>query len=344
MRDWIEKLTEGAGLGADEAESAFHTIMQGEASEVEIAAFLAALRARGETPEEVAGGVRALRRVMVEAPLEGDGIVDTCGTGGGSLTTFNISTVAAFVTAGAGVPVAKHGNRSFTSLCGSADVLETLGVEIELGPEALSQVFDAAGIAFMYAPRYHPAMRHVASVRRELGVSTIMNVLGPLTSPARVRRQVVGVAEPDLVPLVAGALRALGHERALVVHGEPGMDELSPLGTTRGMRLDDGELEPFEVTPSELGWDDLAASDLAGGAPEANAATAVRILEGKGSEAAEAAVLINAAAAIYVGGRADDLEGGLERARASLADGAALGALEALRDASRRVSGSGSGA
>ncbi len=318
-------------LTASEAEEIFGRIMSGKADPEDTAGLLLALRERGETPAEVAGGVRALRRAMVEVVLPSDDLVDTCGTGGGHLTTFNISTVAALVAAGGGVPVAKHGNRSFTSRCGSADVLEVLGVAIDLPAEALPEVFAGAGFCFMYAPRFHPAMRHVAPVRRRLGVTTIMNLLGPLTSPARVRRQVVGVADRERVELIAGALLELGHDRALVVHGEPGMDELSPVGTTRGFRLDGGRLEAFELDPAQLGWRDLSPEELRGGDPERNAAVAGGVLRGEVGGAARAAVLLNAAAAFWAGGRTESIAEGLEAARESLDEGRALDVLERLR-------------
>src|SRR5688572_31420127 len=206
--------------------------MTGDATPAQIAALLVGLRVKGETAAEIAGVAQALRAAMV--PLEvpdASALVDTCGTGGGAVTTFNISTAAAFVAAGAGVRIAKHGNRSFSSRCGSADILEALGVHIELTPDGMADVLERAGIVFMFAPLLHPAMRHVAPVRRELGMPTIMNLLGPLTNPASARRQVVGVADPALMDLIAGALHQLGHLRALVVHGEPGLDELSPVGT-----------------------------------------------------------------------------------------------------------------
>ena len=344
MQDWIDKVAEGDTLSTGESEEAFHTIMRGDSSPVEVAAFLGALKTRGETPEEVAGGVHALRRVMVEVPLPVDGLVDTCGTGGGSLTTFNISTVAALVAAGGGVRVAKHGNRSFTSKCGSADVLEELGVEIELGPESLRELHGEVGFAFMFAPRFHPAMGQVAPVRRELGISTIMNLLGPLTSPARVRRQVVGVSRPELIPLLGGALEELGHERALVVHGEPGLDELSPLGVTRGLKLEGGRTERVEVRPSDYGWGSLEAEELAGGDPEENARLTEDLLRGRRGGAARAAVELNAAAAFYVAGRAQGLEEGLELARRSLDDGAAWETLVRLREESRRLAAREAGA
>src|SRR5688572_9788443 len=207
--------------------------MNGDATPVQISALLVGLRVKGETAEEVAAVAKALRNAMVSLnATEPEALVDTCGTGGGAVTTFNISTAAAFVAAGAGVHIAKHGNRSFTSRCGSADVLTALGVRIELTPEQMGSVLQRAGIVFMFAPLLHPAMRHVAPVRRELAMPTIMNVLGPLTNPAGARRQVVGVSHPALLELIAGALQELGHDRALVVHGEPGLDEFSPIGIT----------------------------------------------------------------------------------------------------------------
>lgn len=343
MKEWIERLARGESLGEEAAEEAVHRIMAGEASPVEMSAFLVALRTRGETPAEVAGGVRAMRRSMVEVPIDADRAVDTCGTGGGSLTTFNISTVAALVAAGGGVGVAKHGNRSYSSRCGSADLLEALGVEIELPPEALAELFEEVGLVFMYAPAHHPAMRHVAPVRRELGIPTIFNLLGPLTSPARVRRQVVGVAEPDLVPLVAEGLRALGHERAIVVHGAPGMDEFSPLGESRGLLLEDGELAEFRVEPAEFGWEGFEPEELAGGEPAENGAIAEALLRGERGGAARAAVELNAAAAFWVAGRAGSLEEGVERAAESIDSGAALETLEKLRAGTRRRAASAAG-
>lgn len=336
MHEWMPKLMQGVPLTAREAERAFGRLMEGAASPVEMATFLVALRMRGETPSEVAGGVRALRREMVALELPGDDVVDTCGTGGGSLTTFNISTAAALVAAGGGVRVAKHGNRSYTSRCGSADLLEALGVRLDLEPEELPRVFEGAGFVFMFAPRMHPAMRHVAPVRRELGISTIFNLLGPLTSPARVRRQVVGVSRPELIRLVADALKELGHARAMVVHGEPGMDELSPLGATRVALLDRGEVRELEVEASEFGWDGFEAEELRGGVPEENARLVEEVLRGRRGGAARAAVVLNAAAAFYVAGEADDLGEGLERARASIDGGRAWETVERLRRLTRR--------
>ena len=294
------------------------------------------MRTRGILPGEVAGGVRALRRAMVPVPAgEPEELTDTCGTGGGTLTTFNISTAASLVAAGAGVRIAKHGNRSFTSRSGSADVLEALGVKIELSPEGMGQVLREVGIVFMFAPLLHPAMRHVAAVRRELGITTIMNLLGPLTNPAGARRQMVGVAEPGILWLIVEALRELGHKRALVVHGSPGMDELSPLGPTQVAELrEDGTIQEGMLTPGQLGFSSISAAALAGGSPQENALIIQRVLRGEDRGGARAAVLLNAAGAIYVAGKAESLPEGLETARESLDSEAGFGKLEALREAS----------
>ncbi len=324
-------------LSIDEAEAAFSTVMEGRATPVQIAALLAALRAKGETSSEVAGGVRALRRAMIPVPAgPGAPLLDTCGTGGGALTTFNISTAAALLAAGAGVRIAKHGNRSFTSRCGSADVLERLGVAIDLTPDGMAEVLERAGIVFMFAPLLHPAMRHVGPVRSELRMPTIMNVLGPLTNPAGAARQVVGVADPALLELIAGALRELAHERALVVHGEPGLDELSPLGPTDVIELREGVLSRYTLDPAQaFGWTDLDAAELAGQEPEANARLIEALLAGSLAGAARAAVALNAGAAIYLADRAPSLADGVAEAERAIDAGAGRDALERLRAASR---------
>lgn len=323
-------------LAADEAEAVFTEIMEGRSTPVLTAALLTAIRVRGAAPTEVAGGVRALRSVMVPVPVpEGPPIVDTCGTGGGTLTTFNISTAAAIVAAAAGIRIAKHGNRSFSSRSGSADVLEALGVRIDQSPEEEARTLEEAGIVFMFAPLHHPAMRHVGPIRRELGMPTLMNVLGPLTNPAGARRQVVGVSDPSLLELVAHGLAALGHERALVVHGEPGLDELSPLGPTEVLELDgDGEVRRYRFDPAEaLGWPGYAPEELAGGEPEENARIVEEVLRGERSGAARAAVVLNAGGAIYLGGAAESIEEGVRVAERVVDDGAAHARLEMLRRA-----------
>ncbi|MDH5590133.1 MAG: anthranilate phosphoribosyltransferase, partial [Gemmatimonadota bacterium] len=249
----LEKVADGVHLGADEARAVVGAFMSGTVPEARMAGFLIGLRAKGLQPAEVAGGVRALRDAMVPVPAsDPDTLVDTAGTGGGRVTTFNISTAAALVAAGAGVRVAKHGNRSFTSRSGSADVLEALGVRIDLTPERMAEVLDEVGIVFMFAPLLHPAMRHVGPVRKALGVTTLMNILGPLTNPAGARRQVVGVSDPRVMGLVARALGELGHLRAMVVHGAPGMDEISPSGHTRVCELSADGIREYDLTPDEL--------------------------------------------------------------------------------------------
>jgi len=334
LRVLLEIVAEGRSLGADQAEAAFGSFMDGSASEIQMAGLLMGLRTRGVAPSEVAGGVRALRKAMVPvASADPTLLVDTAGTGGGSVTTFNISTAAAFVVAGAGAPVAKHGNRSFTSRSGSADVLEALGVRIDLTADRMAEVLEEAGIVFMFAPLLHPAMRHVGPVRRGLGITTLMNILGPLTNPAGARRQVIGVADARLLDLIPGALLELGHLRALVVHGAPGMDEVSPIGPTRVAELKDGRISDYEITPAELGVEAVTAEGLAGGEPEDNAAIVDAVLQGQGG-APRVAVVVNAAAAILVADLSDSWVAAVELAKRTIDDGRAAAALEALKETS----------
>jgi anthranilate phosphoribosyltransferase len=340
----VQVLARGGSLSADAAAAAFGVLMRGEATPVQTAALLMGLRAKGETAEEVAGAALALRLAMLRVEVErGDRLVDTCGTGGGRVGTLNLSTAAAFVVAGAGVPVAKHGNRSFTSRSGSADVLEALGVGIELTPATAAAVLRDAGLVFLFAPSFHPAMRHVGPVRRELGVPTIMNLLGPLVNPAGVTRQVIGVADEGRAPLVAAALARLAAAHALVLHAAVGMDEVSPSGRTRVWEVRDGDVSEWEIEPSRYG---LACDDLeglAGGLPAENAERIERLLDGGDGlpPAVRCAVLLNAAAGLYVSGRGWSLEESVERAAQALDDGAALAALERLRRVSAPADASG---
>lgn len=331
----LNRLADGETLSAADAGAAFDQIMAGTVDPIQTSAFLTAIRIRGATPHEIAGGVEAMRRAMirVESP-DAEYLVDTAGTGGGRVTTFNISTAAAIVAAGAGVPIAKHGNRSFSSRSGSADVLEALGVRIDLNPDAMGRVLEEAGIVFMFAPILHPAMRHVGPVRRSLGFRTLMNLLGPLANPAGATRQVVGVSDPEFLHLIVHALKELGHFRALVVHGEPGMDEVSPMGKTRVAELRDGGIHEYEITPEEFGLPLASAEELAGGEPEENAAIVRDVLSGERRDGARSAVLMNAGAAIYVGGRAESLRQGVRVAGEAVDGGAAMSTLEALRSAS----------
>ena len=307
----LRRLAEGGSLSAREAAAAFGVVMRGEATGSEMAELLLALRSKGESAAEIAGAAAALRDAMVPAPTgQSERLVDTCGTGGGAVTTLNISTAAAFVVAGAGVPVAKHGNRSYTSRSGSADVLEALGIDIATEPERVPGVLQEAGLVFLFAPSYHPAMRHVGPTRRALGVPTIMNLLGPLANPAGVRRQVVGVADRARAPQLADALQQLGATHALVVHGAIGMDEMSPVGETMVWEIRDGRVSEWVLDAAELGLGTESLDGLAGGEPAENAARIERLLRTGEGGAVRAAVLLNAAAALYVSGAGLVLSGG----------------------------------
>ncbi len=332
LADALRCLADGTPLGAEQTAAAFGVVMSGGATPAQTAALLMGLRARGETVEQLAGAATALRRAMLKvATPDPDRLVDTCGTGGGSVGTLNVSTAAAFVAAGAGVPIAKHGNRSYTSRCGSADVLEALGVDIALEPERAGPVLAAVGLVFMFAPTYHPAMRHVGPTRKELGISTIMNLVGPLGNPAGVTRQVIGVADRARAPLVAGALRELGTTHALVVHAEIGMDEISPRGNTAMWEIRDGRIGEWTLEPASVGLavDDL--TDLAGGEPRENAARIEALLCGAGGAAARAAVLLNAGAALYVAGLGLEFADAVSTAARALEEGRGAAVLERLR-------------
>lgn len=334
----IKRLAARESLDGPTVTRAFDVIMRGEGSPAQVAALLMALRVKGETPVEVAGVVESLRSAMIAIVADSpDQLVDTCGTGGGALTTFNISTAAALVAAGLGVPIAKHGNRSFTSRSGSADVLEALDVVIDLSPEAMSQTLEHAGIVFMFAPLMHPALRHVGPVRRELGVPTVMNIVGPLANPARAGRQVVGVSEPARLTLLAEALRTLGTMRAMVVHGAPGIDEVSPLGTTDVLEVYEGSVTKWEIDPAITDIANIDAADLAGGDPANNALLIDLLLRGDGPPAARAAVVLNAAAALYVSTGERDFGRAVREASNGLARGAGASALDKLRRAARRA-------
>ncbi|MEQ1689920.1 MAG: anthranilate phosphoribosyltransferase [Gemmatimonas sp.] len=334
----IRRLAAHESLEGPAITRAFDVIMRGEGTAVQVAALLMALRVKGETSIEVAGVVEALRAAMVVLPAESpEDLVDTCGTGGGAITTFNISTAAALLAAGLGVRVAKHGNRSFTSRSGSADVLEALGVSIDMPPAAMARTLEMVGIVFMFAPLMHPALRHVGPVRRELGVPTVMNIVGPLANPARAGRQVVGVAEPARLTLLAEALAALGTRRALVVHGAPGLDEISPLGMTDVLEVVDGRITSWSIDPAMADIPGVSPADLSGGDPTENAALVELVLGGHGPPGARAAVVLNAAGALYVSGNEHDYQAAVARARAGLAAGAGLDALNRLRSASQRA-------
>jgi anthranilate phosphoribosyltransferase len=337
LRHALHLLSRGLPLDQELVTAAFTVLMCGRATPGQTAALLMGLRVRGETSQEVAGAALALRRAML--PLEVDeveSLVDTCGTGGGQVGTLNISTAAAFLVAGAGVPVAKHGNRSFTSRCGSADVLEALGIDIGMTPDAAASMLSSVGLTFLFAPTYHPAMRHVGPVRKELGVTTIMNLLGPLVNPAGVRRQVIGVSEPARAPLVADALSLLGARHALVLHAAVGMDEISPAGLTSVWEVSGPNVREWELDPKRFGLECDEMSSLAGGEPSENAERIEQLLSGTSHPAVRCAVLLNAAAALYVSGNGWSMDESVDRARFALESGAGARVLEYLRSAAPR--------
>jgi anthranilate phosphoribosyltransferase len=324
----IDRLASREDLPVDDAAAVLGEIMAGNASETETAAVLIALRTKGETVEEIVGLATAMRRMATPVYADRDDLIDTAGTGGGR-PTFNVSTTAALIAAGAGCAVAKHGNRSATGLSGSADVLEALGVRIDLSPAAVATCIREAGFGFMFAPAHHGATRHVVPVRKELAVRTIFNFLGPLTNPAGASRQVIGVADGRFLDVIAGALAQLGARKAMVVSSVDGLDELSTSGPTRVVEVDDGGIRSYELAPEDVGLLRTAYEDVAGGTPEANAATTRRIFAGEPGPTRDLAAL-NAGAAIYVAGRAPTLEAGVRAAEAALDDGGAARALDSL--------------
>lgn len=337
LRLAIQQLAQGRSLDRQMAMEAFGVVMEGAATPVQATALLMGLRVKGETAEEVAGAACALRCAMIRVDAENPAaLVDTCGTGGGRVGTLNISTAAAFICAAAGVPVAKHGNRSYTSRSGSADVLEALGIDIGIPPQRAPEVLRAAGLVFLFAPIYHPAMRHLGPVRKELGVATIMNLLGPLVNPAGVTRQVVGVADRARAPLVAEALVALGARHALVLHAAVGMDEISPAGGTSVWEVREGRSSTWELAPGRYGLECDDLDGLAGGEPSENGARIEQLLSGDGNAAVRCAVLLNAAAALYVSGNGWSFEEAADRARHALESGAGAEVLKRLRAAAPR--------
>lgn len=328
IADAIKNVVAGRDLSPAEVESAMDAILDGQASPAQIAAFVVGLRMKGESSAEIAAAAQALRKHCESIRPNVDGpLIDTCGTGGDGLQTFNISTAAAIVVAACGVAVAKHGNRAVSSKAGSADVLEALGVRIDLTPDQVCRCVEEAGIGFLFAPSHHAAMRHAAPVRRELGIRTLFNLLGPLANPAGATHQLVGVYDGGRVRQLAEALGALGVTAAWVVHGEGGLDEVSPSGPTMVAQLEDGEVTTFEVTPSDFGLSAVPLESLGGGDAEENAAIIRRVLGGEQSPA-RAAVVLNAAAALKVTGAESDLGDAAERASAAIDDGAALQTLE----------------
>src|ERR1700752_2539343 len=332
LRRALIALSNRQSLSESQTADVFGIVMSGDATPGQIGGLLMGLRAKGETADELAGAARAPRDAMIRVEATHPHLVDTCGTGGGAVSTFNISTVAAFVAAGAGAVVPKHGNRSYTSRCGSADVLEALGVRIVLDANNATRVLNEARIVFLFAPSFHPAMKHVGPVRRELGTPTLMNLVGPLADPAGVKRQGIGAAESDRAPIVADALVRLGADHALVVNGRIGMDDISPQGITDVWEVKDGAVRKWEIDPTRfrLGIDDVTT--LQGGEPAANAERLEKILgNGSADPVGLAAVLLNAGAAIYVAGIASSLAEGIGRAREVVASGGARAAPHRVR-------------
>jgi anthranilate phosphoribosyltransferase len=341
LTDALTALAHGERLTEAQVDAAFGVLMGGEASPVRAAALLMGLRVQGERGIEIAGAARALRSVMrAVIPPPGVQPIDTAGTGGGRVSTFNVSTAAAFVAAAAGAHVAKHGNRSYTSRCGSADVLEALGIDLVGQADAAARILGDVGMVFLYAPAFHPAMRFVAPVRRELAVPTVMNLVGPLVNPAGTRHQIVGVADRARAPMVADALRRLGAEHALVVHGEAGMDEIAPRGLTAVWEVRHGDIAEWTIDPTTLGVEAVDLDALRGGGPAANAERILCLFRSPSADpAGRAATLLNAGAALYVAGVAGSLGEGVQRASAVLDEGRATQVIEALRAASPASTG-----
>ena len=329
IQDAIQRLMEGRDLDRQTARGTMGQIMGGEATDAQIGGFLIALRCKEETVEEVAGFAETMREKAT--PIHGgrEPLIDTCGTGGDGSGTFNISTTVAFVAAGAGLSVAKHGNRAMSSQCGSADVLQALGVNVEVSPEKVGECLDEAGIGFLFAPMLHGAMKHAIGPRRELGTRTVFNILGPLTNPAGARRQLIGVFDASLTEKMARVLGALGAEHAFVVHGSDGLDEITLTGPSTVTELKEGGLSTYEVAPADFGFEAVAPEALKGGSAEENAAILSGVLAGEAGPPRNV-VVMNAAAAIVAGGLAGDLPEGAAKADEAIASGRAQGALDKL--------------
>jgi len=331
----ISRLIKGDSLSEETISEAMTEIMEGAATPAQIAGFVVALRSKGESVDEIAGMVRTMRSYGEKVEVDGE-LLDTCGTGGDRTGTFNVSTAAAIVCAGAGAKVAKHGNRAASSRCGSADVLEALGVVIDLPPMGVSSCIDKVGIGFCFAPVFHPAMRHAGTPRRELGVPTIFNFLGPLTNPAGATRQALGVADPLMIEKMVSTLGRLGSTRVLAFHGHQGLDELATSGPSEVVELRDGELHRWTIDPAELGLERAGLDEVSGGTADENAAHIRNVLTGQGGPRRDI-VLLNAAAGLLASGLAEDMAGGLERSARAVDSGDANGVLERLVETSRAL-------
>lgn len=337
MKSAISKVTAGIDLTEAEMTSIMEDIMDGKASDAQIGAFLTALKIKGETSDEIYAGASVMKKKALEVNMDRIYSIDTCGTGGDSKNTFNVSTAVMFVAAAAGVTVVKHGNRSVSSKCGSADVLEKLGVSLELTPEAVRRCIDELNIGFMFAPRFHTAMKNVMKARQELGMRTIFNVLGPLANPASVKGQLIGVFDRKLLELFAQALRKMGTERALIVHGEDGLDEITVNGSTSVCELRDGDIKSYEIHPEDFGLESAPLEEIVGGDSELNAQIIKAVLSGE-KGAKRNMVLLNAGAAIYVGKKAESLAEGVAIAKDVIDRGLALEKLESFARLTRELS------
>lgn len=329
FRENLQRIVRRVDLDEKSMSEMISAIFSGDITDAQIGAFMAALATKGETFEELAGAARAMRRKAHRIQTSAATVVDTCGTGGDGLRTFNISTTTAFVVAGCGVTVAKHGNRSITSQCGSADMLEALGVRIDVEPEVVEEAVESIGIGFLFAPRFHGAMRFAARARKEVALRSIFNMLGPLTNPAGANCQLIGVYAPELTEMFAETLRLLGSRRALVVHGHDGLDEISVCAPTRVAELADGQVRTYNIDPADYFGTLADPADMRGGEPAANAAITRQVLQGQAG-ARRHVVLINAAAALMAAGQAQDLKEGLGLAAAAIDDGRALAKMEQL--------------
>lgn len=334
IKEALSKIVSKKDLTMAEAREVMSEIMRGEATQAQIGAFLTALRMKGETVDEIGGCAQAMRESAIAVKPKRNQLVDTCGTGGDGKGTFNISTTAAFVAAGAGLAVAKHGNRSVSSKCGSADLLQALGVNLELTPEQVAKCIDEVGIGFLFAPKLHPAMRYALAPRQEIGLRTIFNILGPLSNPAQAKRQLLGVYHSDLTELMAEVLRALGAEHAFVVHGADGLDELSVTGQNKISRLHNDRIETYYIDPQDLGLPRAKLSDLGGGTAEDNVIITKALLKGECGSRRDI-VLLNAAAVLIAGGRASSFSGGLALAAEAIDNGNAQQKLHQLVEFSR---------
>ena len=335
IQDAIQMLVDGESLSADQASAVMNEIMTGEATPAQVGSFLTALRMKGETVDEIAGMARVMREKSLHVSVDGP-VVDTCGTGGDGSGSFNISTSAAFVVAGAGVAVAKHGNRAMSGSTGSADVLEALGVKIALSPESVARCLNEVGFGFMFAQGYHPSMRFVAGPRREIGIRTVFNILGPLTNPAGADRQVIGIADPSMADRMARVLGQLGSRKALVVHGSDGMDEITITGPSTVWQLENGEVTEFEVSPGDLGLSISSADSIQATSAEHSARIVRSVLAGESGPARDV-VLLNAAAALVAADRADSLAAGVDLAARSIDCGDAQAKLNAVVELSQSL-------